>query len=177
MGKLLILSLLILLVVGDKILVILDNKQLEDTHSQFFGLLKGDGRHSVEIAHSFGRNNIELKYYDRFRYEHIIVMSTSDKGNSHPMQIRTARSRLEISSLTLMREEMWSSLEMSILPSLTENSSMPLESSWMILALSSRTISIIMNLPPSSQLSTMKNCHHSSLRMKERALYSIRVSE
>jgi hypothetical protein len=58
MGKLLILSLLVLLVVGDKILVIVDNKQLEDTHSQFFGLLKGDSKHSVEIAHSFGRNNI-----------------------------------------------------------------------------------------------------------------------
>ena len=41
MGKLLILSLLVLLVVGDKILVILDNKQLETTHSQFLELLKG----------------------------------------------------------------------------------------------------------------------------------------
>lgn len=145
MGKLLILSLLVLLVVGDKILVIVDNKQLEDTHSQFFGLLKGDGRHSVEIAHSFGRNNIELKYYDRFRYDHIIVMCTSDKGKTHLMQTRKAKSRLEISSHTLMREETWSSLEMLIHPSHIGSSSMPLEFSWTILVLNLRTISITMN--------------------------------
>lgn len=81
MRKLLVLSFLVLLVVSDKILVILDNKQLEDTHSQFFELLKGEKNHQVEIAYSFGRSNIELKYYDRFRYDHIIVMCTSDKGN------------------------------------------------------------------------------------------------
>ena len=45
MGKLLILSLLVLIVVGDKILVILDNKQLEQTHSEFIELLKGEKNH------------------------------------------------------------------------------------------------------------------------------------
>ena len=105
MRKLLILSLLVLLAFGDKILVILDNKQLEQTHSQFFQLLKAEGRHQVEIAHSFGRNNIELKYYDRFRYEHIVVMCTSDKGISWMMQIRIVRSGREISSPTSIKEE------------------------------------------------------------------------
>lgn len=104
MGKLLILSLLVLLAFGDKILVILDNKQLETSHSQFFELLKGEGKHQVEIAHSFGKNNIELKYYDRFRYQHIVVMCTSDKGKDFYMKTPTVRSRPETSSLTSTKE-------------------------------------------------------------------------
>jgi hypothetical protein len=99
-----LLSVLVLLVMGDKILVVLDNKNLEKTHSQFFDLLK---QHSnqVEFAYSFGKNSIELKYYDRFRYEHIVVMCTSDKGTPSPIQRPTARSRPKTSSPTSMREE------------------------------------------------------------------------
>jgi len=75
-------SFLLFMVVSDKILVVLDSKNLEKTHSQFFDLLKKSGEsNQVEFAYSFGKNSIELKYYDRFRYDHIVIMCTSDKGN------------------------------------------------------------------------------------------------
>jgi hypothetical protein len=105
MSKLILISLLVLLVVGDKILVVLDNKQLESTHSQFFDILRDSGSHEVEIAYSFGKSNIELKYYDRFRYEHIVVMCTSDKGTVNSMQTHRAKSRQEILFHISMREE------------------------------------------------------------------------
>jgi hypothetical protein len=63
---------------SSKILAILDNKLIEETHWKFFDLLKKEGE--LEIAYSFGKDKIELKYYDRFRYDHIVVMSTSAKG-------------------------------------------------------------------------------------------------
>lgn len=62
-----------------RILVILDNKSLKTTHSEFFELLERGNE--LEFAFSFEKHNIELKYYDRFRYDHIIVMCTSAKGN------------------------------------------------------------------------------------------------
>lgn len=62
----------------DRILVIMDSKSFLNTHSDFFKLLeKGN---TVEFAYSFDRNNIELRYFDQFRYEHIVVMCTSAKG-------------------------------------------------------------------------------------------------
>ena len=61
-----------------KILAILDNKLLEETHWKFFDMLRKEGE--LEIAYSFGRDKIELKYYDRFRYDHIVVIATSAKG-------------------------------------------------------------------------------------------------
>jgi hypothetical protein len=50
--------------------------------------LKKEGE--LEIAYSFGKNKIELNYYDRFRYEHIVVMCTSAKGTSLFIQNSTA---------------------------------------------------------------------------------------
>jgi len=75
-----LLTILALLAVihSSKILAILDNKLIEETHWKFFDMLKKEGE--LEIAYSFGRDKIELKYYDRFRYDHIVVMSTSAKG-------------------------------------------------------------------------------------------------
>ena len=63
----------------DKILVISDNADVSTTHSQFLSMLKKS--HEVDIAYSFGSEKIELKKYDRFNYEHVIVMSLSSKGN------------------------------------------------------------------------------------------------
>lgn len=75
----LILTLLTLLTSCSKVLAILDSKTLLTTHSEFFKLLAKNNE--LEYAYSFGKNNIELKYFDRFRYEHIIVLSTSAKGS------------------------------------------------------------------------------------------------
>lgn len=80
--KTILFCLLVTLLAADKILVVLDNKQLLETHSQFFTLLKETGsENEVEFAFSFGKDNIELKYYDKFRYDHIVVMCTSEKCN------------------------------------------------------------------------------------------------
>ena len=73
-----VLAMLVVSVCTDKILAILDNKVLEDTHGKFFEMLKKEGE--LEIAYSYGKNKIELKHYDKFRYDHIIVMCTSSKG-------------------------------------------------------------------------------------------------
>lgn len=35
--------------------------------------------HNVEIAYSFSKSKIELKTYDRFKYDHVIVMCLSAK--------------------------------------------------------------------------------------------------
>lgn len=80
---LLILALLTLLTSCSKVLAILDSKTLLTTHSEFFKLLSKNNE--LEYAYSFGKNNIELKYFDRFRYEHIIVMCTSAKGRFEVM--------------------------------------------------------------------------------------------
>lgn len=73
-----ILAILLALSTCSRILAILDNKSLQNTHSLFFKLLEKDNE--LEFAYSFEKNNIELKYYDRFRYDHIVVMCTSAKG-------------------------------------------------------------------------------------------------
>ena len=62
-----------------RVLAILDSKALLNTHSEFFKLLSADNE--LEFAYSLGKNSIELKYFDRFRYEHIVVMCTSSKGS------------------------------------------------------------------------------------------------
>ena len=36
--------------------------------------------HNFEIAYSFSKSKIELKTYDRFKYDHVIVMCLSAKG-------------------------------------------------------------------------------------------------
>ena len=73
-----LLAILVSSICCDRILVILDNKALEQTHWKFFDMLKKEGE--VEIAYSYGKNKIELKAYDKFKYEHIVVMCTSMKG-------------------------------------------------------------------------------------------------
>lgn len=80
MKLLALLCLILALANTSRILVILDNKNLEQTHSEFFKLLAHNNE--LEFAYSFGKNNIELKYFDRFRYEHIVVMATSAKCNT-----------------------------------------------------------------------------------------------
>lgn len=102
--KVALLVVLVAAVCSDKILAILDSKDLEKTHSTFFSLLTQGGQHQVEFAHSFGKSNIELKYYDRFRYDHIVVFCTSDKGTPPNTQKSTAASRPETSSPTSTRE-------------------------------------------------------------------------
>lgn len=123
-----VLSLLSFLVLSDKILVVLDNKNLEKTHSQFFSLLQqSSASNQVEFAYSFGKTPIELKYYDRFKYDHIVVLCTSEKGNRLPSQSPKAELKPEKSSRTLMKEEMSSLLEMSIPHTPTGNCSTRLE--------------------------------------------------
>lgn len=68
----------------DKILVVLDNAQLQSTHSKLLSLLVSPRNNKtkeneVEIAYSFGPQAIELKKYDRFKYDSIVVMCTSEK--------------------------------------------------------------------------------------------------
>lgn len=58
------------------VLVILDNANILDTHSQFLELLRA--KYNVELSYVFGKEKIELKNYDQFRYQHIIVMCTSE---------------------------------------------------------------------------------------------------
>ena len=70
---------LLALAQSTKILAVLDSKATEQTHFKFFEMLKNEGE--LELAYSFGKDKIELKYYDRFRYDHIIIMCTSSKGN------------------------------------------------------------------------------------------------
>ncbi len=173
MNKAILFTFLLMLVIGDKILVIVDNKQLEQTHSEFLELLKGQRGHEVEIAHSFGKNNIELKYYDRFRYDHIVVMCTSDKGKNGITQICRVKSKQKILSHILIRVETSSSLEMLILPIHIESFSTHLEHNWMNQAPNSRIILTTMNHQHLSLPSIMILLHHSSLKIRESSLYFI----
>lgn len=72
---------------ADKILVIFDNAQLKTTHSKLLSLLANPRsnktkENEVEVAYSFGSGAIELKNFDRFRYDSIVVMCTSEKGTN-----------------------------------------------------------------------------------------------
>lgn len=68
---------------ADKILVILDNADLANTHSRFISLLANPRSNKtkdneVEIAYTYQKTNpIQLKNYDRFKYDSIVVMCTS----------------------------------------------------------------------------------------------------
>lgn len=73
-------AIFIAMAVSENILIILDNAQLRQTHSKIISLLQST--HSVEIAYSFGKTKIELKAYDRFKYDHVIVMCLSGKCNN-----------------------------------------------------------------------------------------------
>lgn len=64
----------------ERILLISDSADIETTHSQFLNMLKNS--HEVEVAFSFGKNKISLRNYDRFNYQHVIVMSLSTAGTS-----------------------------------------------------------------------------------------------
>jgi hypothetical protein len=69
--------------VTDRILVIFDNADLIKTHSKFISLLTSPRNNKtkdneVEIAYTYQKGNpIQLKNYDRFKYESIVVMCTS----------------------------------------------------------------------------------------------------
>lgn len=62
----------------DNILVVSDDANIGTSHSQFLSMLRKS--HHVDIAYSFGSNKINIKNYDRFNYQHVIVMSLSTKG-------------------------------------------------------------------------------------------------
>lgn len=81
MRLLLVFLFLLALTSSSKILAILDNKALQTSHSDFFSLL--EKHYDLSFAYSFEKNPIELKYFDRFIYDHIIVMCTSAKGYLH----------------------------------------------------------------------------------------------
>ncbi len=59
-----------------KTLVILDNKNLEQTHKKFFSQLEEFG--PVTFAYTF-QKEIKLTYYDEYLYDQLVVMSTSEK--------------------------------------------------------------------------------------------------
>jgi hypothetical protein len=67
----------------DRILVIVDNADLIKTHSKFLSLLASPRSNKtkdneVEIAYTYQKGNpIQLKNYDRFKYDSIVVMCTS----------------------------------------------------------------------------------------------------
>ena len=98
------LALMVGLATCGRVLVVLDNRNLETTHSQFIESLKLGGANEVKIAYSFGSEAIKLKHYDQHKYEHIVVMSTSDKGTQGLTQTLKASSRPGKSSLTSMKE-------------------------------------------------------------------------
>jgi hypothetical protein len=67
---------------ADRILVIVDNADLVKTHSRFIFLLTSPHNNKtdneVEIAYTYQKGNpIQLKNYDRFKYDSIVVMCTS----------------------------------------------------------------------------------------------------
>lgn len=72
-----VIALMLWLSACDNILMVLDSTQLEKTHTKLISMLKS--AHNVEIAYSFGKSKIELKTYDRFKYDHVIVMCLSAK--------------------------------------------------------------------------------------------------
>ena len=118
---LLLISIILSSIAADKILAILDNKAIEDTHSSFFNMLRKEG--DLEIAYSSGRSKIELKYYDKFRYDHIIVMCTSTKGIFLSIQKYRAKSKSKISYPISILEEMLLLSETLTHHSPSENSS------------------------------------------------------
>ena len=117
------LALLAIPAATDKILVILDNADIVKTHSKFFTMLQVS--HSVEVVYSFGTEKIKLKNYDRFKYDHVIVMCLSSKCNPYLIQNRAARLRSTILFHSSTKEEMLSSWETLIPPNLLGSSSMP----------------------------------------------------
>lgn len=120
-----VIALMLWLSACDNILMVLDSTQLEKTHTKLISMLKS--AHNVEIAYSFGKSKIELKTYDRFKYDHVIVMCLSAKCIVYVIQKVPVKLKLMILSLTSMRVEMLQSLEILILKSPLESSSMPLE--------------------------------------------------
>ena len=66
----------------DNILVVSDNADISSTHSAFLAMLNKN--HHVDVAYSFGKEKIQLKKYDRFNYQHLIVMGLSVKGIHFP---------------------------------------------------------------------------------------------
>ncbi len=108
----------------DSILLILDNTQLTQTHSKMITMLKSS--HTVQIAYSFGKTKIQLKTYDRFKYDHVIVMSLSAKCMLYVYFVQNlpVRLKLMILFLILMKEVMLSLLGILILIDLLGNCSM-----------------------------------------------------
>lgn len=66
-----------------KTLVVLDNKNLHGTHSQFFKKLEEYG--TVDYATSYDQD-IKLKYYDEYIYDRLVLMCTSQKGILGPLR-------------------------------------------------------------------------------------------
>ncbi len=68
---------------ADRILLIVDNADLINTHSRFISLLASPRSNKtkdneVEIALTYQKTSpIQLKNYDRFKYDSIVVMCTS----------------------------------------------------------------------------------------------------
>ncbi len=120
-----VIALMLWLTACDNILMVLDSTQLEKTHTKLISMLKS--AHNVEIAYSFGKSKIELKTYDRFKYDHVIVMCLSAKCIICVIQKVPVKLKLMILSLTSMRVEMLSSLEILTLKSPLESFSMPSE--------------------------------------------------
>ncbi len=120
-----VIALMLWLSACDNILMVLDSTQLEKTHTKLISMLKS--AHNVEIAYSFGKSKIELKTYDRFKYDHVIVMCLSAKCIICIIQKVPVKLRQMILSPTSMRVEMLQSLGILILKSPLESSSMPLE--------------------------------------------------
>lgn len=120
-----VIALMLWLSACDNILMVLDSTQLEKTHTKLISMLKS--AHNVEIAYSFGKSKIELKTYDRFKYDHVIVMCLSAKCIICIIQKVPVKLKLMILSPTSMRVEMLQSLEILTLKSPLESSSMPLE--------------------------------------------------
>lgn len=120
-----VIALMLWLSACDNILMVLDSTQLEKTHTKLISMLKS--AHNVEIAYSFGKSKIELKTYDRFKYDHVIVMCLSAKCIICIIQKVPVKLKLMILSLTSMRVEMLQSLEILTPKSPLESSSMPSE--------------------------------------------------
>lgn len=80
--------------------------------------------HNVEFAYTFGKTKIELKNYDRFKYQHVIVMGLSTKGINFFTKNLQVKSKLMILSPISMKEEMSSLLVILILINRLENCSM-----------------------------------------------------
>lgn len=131
-----------------KTLVVLDNKNLHGTHSEFFKQLESYG--TVEYAYSFDRE-IKLKYYDEYIYERLIIMCTSHKGTS-PLTQKHRGSRSPTSSRSSTAgAASWSS-RISTPPVLSVSCSTVSAWRWTTWAPNSKTTSTTsrVNPPPSS---------------------------